>query len=182
MSSFWEGEAKGRNHRDHLEDGSASFCGRPAACLAAWTGRALIRLQAQPTAPPGPTWWQLYLELKMVPEKHLVGPEPTRQALGTLRMLGFLKRVVASTPPCPVGSWQEFAAKHRAQGKAEASALFKIHQDGACRALPQIKAVDMATAQPPVPQGLELGQPPGLLNLPPFPASLATHSNAGHLA
>lgn len=117
----------------------------------------------------------------MVPEKHLVGPEPTRQALGTLRMLGFLKRVVASTPPCPVGSWQEFAAKHRAQGKAEASALFTIHQDGACRA-PQIKAVDMATAQPPVPQGLELGQPPGLLNLPPFPASLATHSNSGHLA
>lgn len=103
-------------------------------------------------APPGPAQWQLYLELKMVPEKHLVGPEPTRRALGTLRMLGFLKRVVALTPPCPVGSWQEFAAKHRAQGKAEPSALFTIHQDGACRAFPQIKvygrlgAVDMATA------------------------------------
>ena len=88
----------------------------------------------------------------MVPEKHLVGPEPTRRALGTLRMLGFLKRVVPLTPPCPVGSWQELAAKHRAQGKAEPSALLTIHQDGACRAFPQIKvygrpgAVDVATA------------------------------------
>lgn len=29
------------------------------------------------------------LGVKMVPEKHLVGPEPTRGALGTLRMLVF---------------------------------------------------------------------------------------------
>ena len=49
------------------------------------------------------------LGVKMVPEKHLVGPEPTRRGLGTLRMLGFLKRAVALTPPCPVGSWLEFA-------------------------------------------------------------------------
>lgn len=33
------------------------------------------------------------LGVKMVPEKHLVGLEPTRRGLGTLRMLGFLSEL-----------------------------------------------------------------------------------------